>query len=63
MVPMIAIFDGLSANRLRARLKEAPRRGGETGPAEASCAQIPPCVRIHCPLWRADRSAKLKATA
>lgn len=49
MVPMIAIFDGLSVNRPRARLDEATRRGGKTGPAEAYFAQIPPCVRIHWP--------------
>jgi hypothetical protein len=46
MVPMIAILDGLSADRPRARLKEAPRRGGKTGPAEAYFAQTPP-VRAH----------------
>jgi hypothetical protein len=56
MVPMIAIFDGLSSNRPRARLEEAPRRGGETGPAEAYIAQIPP-VRAHPLPFRGEPTA------
>jgi hypothetical protein len=45
---MDAIFvcDGLSSNRPESAPGKALRRGGETGPAEASCAQNSP-VRAH----------------